>query len=213
MRRSCLAIIFFLMSAREYFSDDHSHWAWIRPQRTIRGMPHLPSECRRKVYSVRVCPTSFGRKEKGASQRGKKDVTFLRCGIEGASATYAKVLAASNREPNLMEWAAGNDVNCGYSNRWEGKSRSRSSNVEVLTLRTGLRPQRAGKIAAGVGLFYLEIVRQPLKTKALALAQVLHLLSQWGRRAEDPFRGLRAGPVRYSPLFISPRGGSAFSPI
>ena len=23
----------------------------------------------------------------------------------------------------------------------------------------------------------------------------------WGRRAEDPFRGLRAGPVRYSPLF------------
>jgi len=26
----------------------------------------------------------------------------------------------------------------------------------------------------------------------------------WGRRAEDPFRGLRAGPVRSSPHFVSP---------
>src|SRR6266566_2359127 len=34
----------------------------------------------------------------------------------------------------------------------------------------------------------------------LGLAWGLHLLSRWGRRAEDPFRGLRAGPVRYSPL-------------
>lgn len=33
------------------------------------------------------------------------------------------------------------------------------------------------------------------------MAGGLQLLSQWGRRAEDPFRGLRAGPVRYSPLF------------
>ncbi len=29
-------------------------------------------------------------------------------------------------------------------------------------------------------------------------------MCQWGRRAEDPFRGLRAGPVRYSPLSLSP---------
>src|SRR5258708_39035786 len=60
---------------------------------------------------------------------------------------------------------------------------------------------QAGKIAAGVELFYLEIVRQPMKRKELALAWRLQPKSQWGRRAEDPFRGLRAGPVRYSPLF------------
>jgi hypothetical protein len=27
--------------------------------------------------------------------------------------------------------------------------------------------------------------------------------SPWGRRAEDPFRGLRAGPARTSPHFLS----------
>src|SRR6266436_2136416 len=69
-----------------------------------------------------------------------------------------------------------------------------------------LPPGRAGKIAAGVELFYLEIVRQPLKTRELALAWRLQPKSQWGRRAEDPFRGLRAGPVRYSPLSFSPNG-------
>jgi hypothetical protein len=30
----------------------------------------------------------------------------------------------------------------------------------------------------------------------------LHSFEAWGRRAEDPFRGLRAGPVRYSPFFL-----------
>jgi hypothetical protein len=25
----------------------------------------------------------------------------------------------------------------------------------------------------------------------------------WGKRAEDPFRGLRAGPVRFSPFLFS----------
>jgi hypothetical protein len=29
----------------------------------------------------------------------------------------------------------------------------------------------------------------------------LHFRHAWGRRAEDPFRGLRAGPVRTSPHF------------
>ena len=33
------------------------------------------------------------------------------------------------------------------------------------------------------------------------MAKGMHSQSRWGRRAEDPFRGLRAGPVRYSPLF------------
>src|SRR5256885_17197440 len=39
----------------------------------------------------------------------------------------------------------------------------------------------------------------------LELAWSLQFESLWGRRTEDPFRGLRAGPVRYSPLFISRR--------
>lgn len=38
------------------------------------------------------------------------------------------------------------------------------------------------------------------------MAEGLHSSSQWGRRAEDPFRGLRAGPVRYSPLSLPPTG-------
>jgi hypothetical protein len=70
--------------------------------------------------------------------------------------------------------------------------------------------KRAGKFSGEVELFYLEIVRQPLKIKALALAEGLHSQSQWGRRAEDPFRGLRAGPVRYSPLSLSPNGDPEF---
>jgi len=37
-------------------------------------------------------------------------------------------------------------------------------------------------------------------------------MSQWGRRAEDPFRGLRAGPVRISPLLLPPNGEPEFLP-
>jgi len=40
-----------------------------------------------------------------------------------------------------------------------------------------------------------------LKTVGLGMAKSLHYTQLWGRRTEDPFRGLRAGPVRYSPLF------------
>src|SRR5262249_25698461 len=35
------------------------------------------------------------------------------------------------------------------------------------------------------------------------VGQAVALLIAWGRRAEDPFRGLRAGPVRSSPHFCS----------
>ena len=73
--------------------------------------------------------------------------------------------------------------------------------------------RRAGKFAAGVELFYLEIARQSLKRQDLALAWRLQPKSQWGRRAEDPFRGLRAGPVRYSPFtFADRRAGYASGP-
>src|SRR6266849_4564427 len=52
-----------------------------------------------------------------------------------------------------------------------------------------------------------------MKTKGLNMEQRLLLLSQWGRRAEDPFRGLRAGPVRYSPFtFADRRAGYASGP-
>ena len=34
------------------------------------------------------------------------------------------------------------------------------------------------------------------------MARRLQISKLWGRRAEDPFRGLRAGPVRFSPFFI-----------
>jgi hypothetical protein len=35
------------------------------------------------------------------------------------------------------------------------------------------------------------------------MASRLQTSAWWGRRAEDPFRGLRAGPVRSSPHFFA----------
>ncbi len=52
----------------------------------------------------------------------------------------------------------------------------------------------------GVGLFYPEMVLQSTENKRLSDGEGLAVKGSWGRRAEDPFRGLRAGPVRYSPL-------------
>jgi hypothetical protein len=40
-----------------------------------------------------------------------------------------------------------------------------------------------------------------LKSKDLRMARGLLFYRPWGRRAEDPFRGLRAGPVRFSPFY------------
>src|SRR5690348_7339768 len=70
------------------------------------------------------------------------------------------------------------------------------------SLATGVK---AGNFAGGVELFYREFIASLLKTKGLKMEQRLLLLSQWGRRAEDPFRGLRAGPVRYSPFTFADR--------
>ena len=60
----------------------------------------------------------------------------------------------------------------------------------------------AGKFAGEVELFYSGLGGSLLIIQDLELAWGLHFQGRWGRRTEDPFRGLRAGPVRYSPLFI-----------
>ena len=36
------------------------------------------------------------------------------------------------------------------------------------------------------------------------MAQYLQVSAKWEELAEDPFRGLRAGPADFSPLFILP---------
>jgi hypothetical protein len=41
-----------------------------------------------------------------------------------------------------------------------------------------------------------------LKEKALKVEKCMQTQDRWGKRAEDPFRGLRAGPVRFSPHFF-----------
>jgi hypothetical protein len=65
-------------------------------------------------------------------------------------------------------------------------------------------PQRAGKFSGEVELFYLEFVQQFVETKHFRIGLVLATsYGRGGGRTEDPFRGLRAGPVRYSPFFIS----------
>src|SRR6266576_567363 len=65
-----------------------------------------------------------------------------------------------------------------------------------------MSPKRAGKISREVELFYLESFSSSLKINTLGLAWGLHFLWPWGGRTEDPFRGLRAGAVRYSPFFV-----------
>ena len=42
-----------------------------------------------------------------------------------------------------------------------------------------------------------------LQPKELKLAQRLLILNAWEERAEDPFRGLRAGPASFSPFSFS----------
>jgi len=49
-----------------------------------------------------------------------------------------------------------------------------------------------------------------LQSKELELAPCLHTVKTWEERAEDPFRGLRAGPASFSPFFISTDGGKKF---
>jgi len=39
-----------------------------------------------------------------------------------------------------------------------------------------------------------------VENKGISMARRLQFFGPWGRRAEDPFRGLRAGPVRFSPI-------------
>jgi hypothetical protein len=41
-----------------------------------------------------------------------------------------------------------------------------------------------------------------LQSKELKLVQRLHILKAWEERAEDPFRGLRAGPASFSPFLF-----------
>jgi len=42
-----------------------------------------------------------------------------------------------------------------------------------------------------------------VENKGIKYGAEVAILWVWGRRAEDPFRGLRAGPVRFSPM-LSP---------
>ena len=41
-----------------------------------------------------------------------------------------------------------------------------------------------------------------LQLKELGLARSLHSQKEWEELAEDPFRGLRAGPVTFSPFLF-----------
>jgi len=51
-----------------------------------------------------------------------------------------------------------------------------------------------------------------LQSKELKLVQRLHILYAWEERAEDPFRGLRAGPASFSP-FLFPLTQHSFLPL
>jgi hypothetical protein len=66
-------------------------------------------------------------------------------------------------------------------------------------------PEVPGNFARQYRIFTQSAEVIGLKTGTLEMAYGLHLHRR-GARAEDPFRGLRAGPVRLSPTFFhSPR--------
>src|SRR4029077_3491175 len=58
------------------------------------------------------------------------------------------------------------------------------------------------KFSRGVELFYPGMIWHFIENNRLNSGGGLAVKVVWGRRAEDPFRGLRAGPVRYSPLYL-----------
>jgi hypothetical protein len=62
------------------------------------------------------------------------------------------------------------------------------------------RIRRTGNFSWGVERFYAGWEGQSIENTRFSSGEGLAVLRLWGRRAEDPFRGLRAGPVRYSPF-------------
>src|SRR5882762_8887295 len=60
------------------------------------------------------------------------------------------------------------------------------------------------KFSRGVAHFYKHTIRLMLQLKELGLARSLHVQNAWEELAEDPFRGLRAGPVTFSPFLFFP---------
>src|SRR5258708_18227674 len=63
------------------------------------------------------------------------------------------------------------------------------------------------KFSRGVTHFYKRTISLMLQLKELGLARSLHGQKAWEELAEDPFRGLRAGPVTFSP-FLFPQDES-----
>jgi hypothetical protein len=60
------------------------------------------------------------------------------------------------------------------------------------------------KFSRGVAHFYKRSISLMLQLKELGLAGSLHGQKAWEELAEDPFRGLRAGPVTFSPFLFFP---------
>src|SRR5258708_18987931 len=73
--------------------------------------------------------------------------------------------------------------------------------MEKSSTASALGPFPRVKFCGGVAHFYPPLDFNALKIRRLRLVSRLHFIRAWGRRAEDPFRGLRAGPVRTSPHF------------
>jgi hypothetical protein len=59
------------------------------------------------------------------------------------------------------------------------------------------------KFSRGWRIFTNSRMARVLQSKELKLVQRLHILNAWEERAEDPFRGLRAGPASFSPFSFS----------
>jgi hypothetical protein len=58
------------------------------------------------------------------------------------------------------------------------------------------------KFSRAVAHFYKRTMGLMLQLKELGLARSLHGQKAWEELAEDPFRGLRAGPVTFSPFLF-----------
>ena len=72
------------------------------------------------------------------------------------------------------------------------------------TSSTSTGKPRGVNFSPGVALFYQPSDSHHADNSGLTLASGVHFIQPWGRRAEDPFRGLRAGPARSSPHLLFP---------
>jgi hypothetical protein len=80
-----------------------------------------------------------------------------------------------------------------------GEGKWREEEMHFVT-KSAYREIVTRKFAPEYRIFTRVSKRNAFKNKELGMAKRLHSLVAWEELAEDPFRGLRAGPADFSPF-------------